>query len=168
MRERPKRFHYVACIVHGACHWVPTDLSRFNDPSAHRVLEPVSANAVEVRLQLFRTALNERHLAFEQVQDFVRYYIRLLRGASGQEHVGRGLRCTRHHGCLRNDSLVIQHCAIADLIQHGVKVQGWISIARELQADWASERTADGLLKIYAEHNPPCAFLQTIQAAYTK
>ena len=67
-----------------------------------------------------------------------------------------------------NDSAVIQHCAIADLTQHGVKVQGWISIACELQADWATERTAGGLQKIFAEHNPPWAFLQTIQTAYAK
>ena len=65
-----------------------------------------------------------------------------------------------------NDSPIILQAAIANLTQHGVKIQGWISIATELQGDWARHDMAEGLLKIYGEHNPAWNFLETIQSAY--
>ena len=67
-----------------------------------------------------------------------------------------------------NASTVVQHSAIADLTRYGVSVQGWIAIACELQADWAIEHTAKGLLEIFEAHNPPWAFLSAIQKAYSE
>jgi len=41
------------------------------------------------------------------------------------------------------------HASIANLTQAGVIVSNWLSIACELQQDWAIERTAKGLPEIY-------------------
>lgn len=64
-----------------------------------------------------------------------------------------------------NDSQTALWSAIANLTQHGVKVQGWIAIACELQHDWAIERTAKGLSEIYAMHNPRWGMLEQISTA---
>jgi nicotinamidase-related amidase len=47
-----------------------------------------------------------------------------------------------------NDSPIALQFAIANLTQHGVQIHGWISVACELQNDWAHQQTAEGLLKI--------------------
>ena len=51
-----------------------------------------------------------------------------------------------------NDSSTVFHSTLSNFILHGVKAQGWISIACELQADWKNS-TAEGLLDIYKKHN---------------
>ncbi len=64
------------------------------------------------------------------------------------------------------DSPMVLQATIANLTQRGVHVQGWINTACELQADWANEETAKGLLGIYDAHNPAWAFLSSIQKGY--
>ena len=64
------------------------------------------------------------------------------------------------------DSPMVLQATIANLTQRGVHVQGWINTACELQADWANEDTAKGLLDIYDAHNPPWALLSLIQKTY--
>jgi len=64
------------------------------------------------------------------------------------------------------DSPMVLQATIANLTQHGVHVQGWINTACELQADWANEETAKGLLEIYQAHNPAWGFLSLIQKSY--
>ena len=61
---------------------------------------------------------------------------------------------------------IVLQTTIANLTQHGVKVTSWIATACELQGDWAQKDTADQLLAVYQEHNPPWSFLETIQEAW--
>ena len=64
------------------------------------------------------------------------------------------------------DSPMVLQATVANLTAHGVHVQGWISTACELQADWANKETAKGLLEIYDAHNPPWSLLSLIQKGY--
>ncbi|MBM0745205.1 isochorismatase family protein (plasmid) [Phormidium sp. CLA17] len=62
-----------------------------------------------------------------------------------------------------NYSEMVLHASIANLTQAGVKVSNWLSVACELQQDWAIERTAKGLLEIYQQHLPQWGMLEITQ-----
>ncbi|MCC3415954.1 MULTISPECIES: isochorismatase family protein [unclassified Microcoleus] len=59
-----------------------------------------------------------------------------------------------------NYSNQVLAASTANLTQYGVKVTNWLSVACELQQDWAIEKTAQGLLEIYREHLPEWSMLQ--------
>ncbi len=62
-----------------------------------------------------------------------------------------------------NYSNMVLHASIANLTQAGVKVTNWLSVACELQQDWAREREAKGLLEIYQQHLPQWGMLELTQ-----
>ena len=65
-----------------------------------------------------------------------------------------------------NYSDIVLHSSIANLTQSGVKVTNWLSVACELQEDWAREREAKGLLEIYQQHLPQWGLLEITQSAW--
>lgn len=65
-----------------------------------------------------------------------------------------------------NYSNIVLHSSIANLTQHGVKVTNWLSVACELQQDWAIEHTAKGLLAIYKQHLPQWGMLEITQSTW--
>ncbi len=62
-----------------------------------------------------------------------------------------------------NYSNMVLHASIANLTQAGVKVTNGISVACELQQDWANEREAKALLEIYEQHLPQWGMLELTQ-----
>ena len=65
-----------------------------------------------------------------------------------------------------NYSEMVLHASIANLTQSGVKVSNWLSVACELQEDWAREREAKGLLEIYQQHLPQWGMLEITQTTW--